>query len=99
MQGTGLRFREKVPLKLGRMFQDRSARKPNIRHGLGEKLGNPDAMRVWHTSETLLGTEVDPEISFQTLPVANRNVALKIWPSLVETGMAEKSGSFKGVLP
>lgn len=56
-------------------------------------------MYVWHTSETLLRTEADTEISFQTLPVANRNVALKIWPSLVETGMAEKSGSFKGVLP
>ena len=69
-----------------------SARKPNIRHGLGGKLGNPNAVCVWHTSETLLRAEADTEISIQTLPVANRNVALKIWLSLVKTGMAEKSG-------
>lgn len=54
---------------------------------------------VYGTSEACLETEVDPEISFQTLPVAKQECSIKNIASLVETGMAEKSGSFKGVLP
>ena len=92
MQETGLRFRQEEPLKLGCTFQDSLSKKAKHKTWSRGKLGNPDAMCVWHTSETLLRAEADTEISFQALPVANRNVALKIWPSLVKTGMAEKSG-------
>ena len=67
-QETGLRFREKEPLKLGSMFQDSLSKKAKHKKwsrgkiGLGEKLGSPDAMCVWHTSETLLRAEADTEI-------------------------------------
>lgn len=54
-------------------------------------------MCVGHTLETLLITGQPQKYSFQTLLFGSRNVVLKTQPSLVKTGMTQKSGPFKGV--